>query len=489
MTGAGAAKKAKGTAAAVPDMKPAELMKGMGGNGWFNPGSNHQVAWPMLAERYEETVPRALYPMHSWMMVHTTTQGHRHPFANNGGLELHLEHMSAALGIDMHTLRMYWRLGVKLGLWRFGTEEEGTRRLYLCAVIAPVVEPDPSDQEDGDENPTKKDLYKSPFEAFRRLSPYLRTELEKQPLEVQERTAIKLERIAAVEKLAHADVVAALRMVTTQEQDIVWSEIGIEKKRYNGEKKDQAPEEAAAAAERQGRIDKLLPHVQGFVQILNGVVHIEKPTLYTSDSEGVQNPGEKPLRPPKNGNSNQNGGVAGNGETPDTLSALESTKKKKESISRHDLSTDADVRVPSKPLPTKGRSSYTRPEPAAEPEPPRKIDEETRAALRALAEQIESMQTAYKHTDFGLSDFDPISKSGQLFLLRVLNTIGGPVHVMPFALNVAAKFKGLDRHAMGKLPARAPGQASGPRGLGLILEWAKDYRGRGGRTSAMGGQS
>jgi hypothetical protein len=44
-----------------------------------------------------------------------------------------------------------------------------------------------------------------------------------------------------------------------------------------------------------------------------------------------------------------------------------------------------------------------------------------------------------------------------------------------FILSVASKFKGLDHNALAKLPSRAPGTDSGPRSLGLILAWAKDY--------------
>jgi hypothetical protein len=458
------------TPAPVVDMEPTDLMKGMGGNGWWNPVSNDQITWPM-AIADEQAVPRTIHRMFAWLMAHTVTRGNRRPYANQEGAELHLENMGSDLSIEIHNLRTHWRTGVRMGLWRGGTETEGTRKLYPCAKVAPVA--DTADESDP-ENPQKGVCTNPRFTIFQQLRPYLREQLESRPVAVQEQAAIRLERIAAVEKLAHAEVVAAIRTITTQQEDTLWSELGIEKIRQNGAKKDQTPEEAAEASERQRRIDGLLPHVEGFVQTLEGFVHIEKPTLYNTDSRAVQTPSVSPGFPENSSKSSNGGRLQGSNGNAATLSGFKNTKRGEE-VSRHPSSSAADVEPVSKPLPTKGRSSYTHPEPPAEPEPKVKIDEETKAGLKQLAELIEHAQQFYKHTDFGLSEFDPISKSGQLFLLRVITAIGGPARVAPFWSGVIAKFKGLDRNALGKLPPRPPGGARGPRGLGLLFEWAKDF--------------
>ena len=101
--------------------------------------------------------------------------------------------------------------------------------------------------------------------------------------------------------------------------------------------------------------------------------------------------------------------------------------------------------------------------------------------IDAMFEQIGRMQTAYPHTDFSAEKVSRDNAGDR----RTIGLIVQTVHkdVMGFCVFVAAKFKGLDKNALAKLPARAPGMNQGPRSLGLILEWAKDYGRRPARTA------
>lgn len=452
---------------ALPDMEPGEVLKGQGGNGWFNGISNDQVDWPM-AYGDEQAVPPTIYRMQAWLLHHTVTKGNRHPYANKGGAELHIENLAADLDIEIHNCRTYWRQGVAMGLWRNGTEE-GTKKLYPCARITPVAKDDASEPEEG--------VCTNPLPlVFQTLKPYMREQLEKLPPEKLLEAAQRYARLKVLRDAALAETVSAVRMVTDTIEDTLWRDVGVEKKRLNGAKAEEtSPEEAADTAERQKRIEALLPHVQGYVQTLEAFVQTPEIEAYTPPTASVQTPSETPVFNGNGHNSNGNGRVAGIEKNRLPYSGLDKAKTEPKTLRRRQNSDAVEPQPDLKTVPVKGRSSYTHPELPPEPAAKRKITLEERDAMKELAEEVQTMQAAYKHTDFGLSEFDPYSKPGQLFLLRLLDAIGGPVQVMPFCLSVAAKFKGIDRNALGKMPPRSPETAAGPRGLGLLLEWAADF--------------
>jgi hypothetical protein len=460
---------------ALPDLEPGEVLKGQGGNGWFNGISNDQVDWPM-AYGEELAVPPTIYRMQAWLLHHTVTKGHRHSYANKGGSELHIENLAADLDIELHNCRTYWRQGAEMGLWRYGTEKEGSRRLYPCARIKPAAKQT--------EDSETRGMYKPLPDIFQNVKSYIREHLETLPPERLMDAARRYARLKLLRDTALAEAVSTVRMVTDTIEDTLWREIGVEKKRLNGtsgaKAKEVSPEEAAETAERQKRVDALFPHIQGYVQTLDAFVQSPEIEAYKPPIGDVQTPSGNGISRGNGHKSNGNGSVAGIEKTALPYPGLDTTKSKRESVRSRQRSDSTAPPVSKEPLPEVGRSSYTGSGEESATAAPAKLAEHEQAALKLLAEQIEHMKTAYKHTDFGLSEFDPISKPGQLFLYRVMTEIGGSEKVMSFCLTVAAKFKGLDRHAMGKLPARAPGQTNGPRGIGLLLEWAKDFGRRGG---------
>jgi hypothetical protein len=305
------------------DMDVVELMKAMGGNGWFNPESNDQIKWQIL-DFGEETVPRAIYRMHAWMKLHTTTRGNRQPYANRAGTELHLDHMAEDLDIELHNLRAYWRRGEEMGLWRKGTKKgERPKGLYLNANIAPVAEISEEEPEKG--------VCTNPLpEALLKLKPYMREQLERLSPETLQQVATRFVRIELIRNAALAEVVSAVRTVIDQDEDTLWREFNIEKKRLDPTKKEQSAEELAEAAERQHRLDALIPHVQGYVQTLQVSVQTQKVEVYEPPADSAQTPEKNGLRLVENGKSNQNGRVSGNGETPDTLLVLKPLKEEQD---------------------------------------------------------------------------------------------------------------------------------------------------------------
>jgi hypothetical protein len=227
------------------DMSPSDLMKAMGGNGWFNPDSDDQITW-QLGDTSEESVPRAIFRMNAWMRRYTTVTGSRRPYANVKGKELHLAHMGQDLGIEMHNLRSYWRIGCRMGIWRSGTTDEGTKRLYRCAVVTPKAEAEP---EEGPKGVCTNPLHP----VFQRLKPYMQEQLAKLSPDVLKSATQRYLEIETVKKQGHADFLAALRTVTEQHEDTLWRDIGVEKKRLDGSKKERP------ARRGRGRRDETAP--------------------------------------------------------------------------------------------------------------------------------------------------------------------------------------------------------------------------------------
>jgi hypothetical protein len=355
-----------------PDMDPVELMKAMGGNGWFNPESNDMIRW-LLKLSDERRIPRPIFHMYAWMKWHTLTVDNRQPYANRKGVMLYLKDMAADLGIEISNLRAHWRLGVQLGLWRNGVDEDGekTEGLYLCAKIATVAVPvDPKNTEQVCTNLRAKFL-----EQFR---PYIRQKLAELPDPVFADFAARWSRLETVEDSAHADLLATVRMVMGQDKDTLLREIGIEKKRL-GAKKKETEEELAEAVNRQARIDDLVPHVQRYVQTLAASVQTPKFTLYEGGNDVS-------TKSPKNGDSalslvelpasGENGANA-------SLLGLENLDKPLESLCSIQASGHDGNSEPLNPLPKRERGSYTRPKTAA------RSDQKPETTAAALWSEVE----------------------------------------------------------------------------------------------------
>jgi hypothetical protein len=93
--------------------------------------------------------------------------------------------------------------------------------------------------------------------------------------------------------------------------------------------------------------------------------------------------------------------------------------------------------------------------------------------IEAMFLQVEKMQTTYPHTDFSAEKVSRENAGDRKTIALIVQTVQRDVY--GFCAFVAAQFKGLDKNAIAKLPARPPGSPQGPRSLGLILQWAKDY--------------
>jgi hypothetical protein len=101
-----------------------------------------------------------------------------------------------------------------------------------------------------------------------------------------------------------------------------------------------------------------------------------------------------------------------------------------------------------------------------------------------LYETIARMQQAFPNTSFSKPPIDPRSQEHRLLVRSILNELGTEHEdtVIGYLAWVTAQFKGLT--GQGK---RAPGQEKGPQGLGLLVNWARDYARIAGRTRGAGG--
>jgi hypothetical protein len=145
---------------------------------------------------------------------------------------------------------------------------------------------------------------------------------------------------------------------------------------------------------------------------------------------------------------------------------------------------DLIVQTPQTSEPMHRAPSPTEKEPSAptawqiSPTPTLPVEEDGESRIDQLFEAVTRMQAAYPRTEFGSQ---PISRdnSGDRKFLRMLEGALQGSEVLGFELHVAAQFKGLGRDALANLPPRSPDRPRGPRSLGLLIEWAKDYaRGR-----------
>lgn len=277
--------KANAGLAQMLDMEPNELMRAMGGNGWFNPLSNDMIKWPFAAKD-DETVPPTVYRMYAWMVWHHCAAGNRQPFANYQGEERHLSHMMRDLNLEGNNCRAYWRWGVVRGLWRNGTQEEGAKRLYLLAEVKATVEAEPSEVQNG--------YVHTRFSALQKLPPYMQEQINRLP----ENTIAEIEawyrHHLVVSRVVEAELAAARRMVLDEIEDTKWRELGIDGKIRLGARMAQTPQEQAAAAERRRLLESLRPHLEGYVHTRLASVQIPKTGTDIPEKDSVHSPDARP---------------------------------------------------------------------------------------------------------------------------------------------------------------------------------------------------
>jgi hypothetical protein len=115
---------------------------------------------------------------------------------------------------------------------------------------------------------------------------------------------------------------------------------------------------------------------------------------------------------------------------------------------------------------------------------------QTKAQARAfLFDQILHMQNSYPQTPFAKPLISPEDTGDTGLVQRILDELGArhdgtydEQHIVGYLLHVAAQFKGWGLGGSRK-PSRDPESPTGPKSLGLLVNWARDYAriaGRGG---------
>lgn len=447
-----AANKARATVEAGPIEN---VVRDMGPwHGW-NPLPGHGHKW-MLASHIK--LPRACYLIWAWLFDHTLAlgaaeaterYGARSPYAvikrKDGMVDAHLEHIAADLDIHIANMRKYWDMGLEAGVWKGGDGEEGTRRMCLCTEVkkAPEIGPEPPD--------SGVCTY-----SWEKLPSYASNDLQKLPLEQQKEFWDEYEIGERVGKLLHNEAVAAVREVIDQDQDNLFRRFGTEKTRLVQKKNGVDPAYLKARAERVAGFQAKL---QEYVHTLREFVQSESETLYKVE-DILQTDGASLCVPETSRENTERAGGALSTVVPDRV---ENPPNKARSSGTSKPVAESLVSAP--------RSQKRNP---AATTGPRVLTTEEQEAEDHLFRELRRMQEAFPHTDFSAELLDRANKPDVIVVRRMMDRVR-PANVADFLDGVARKFKGLDRNALGKLPARAPGMPSGPRSIALIEVWAKDY--------------
>lgn len=438
-----------------------ELMRAFGTKRGFTPIPPAQHEW----QRSPDEPP--VHRIWSWMIRHTCTwiagpqKGSPYAAAvteDGKERELHLEHIALDLfDGDGGRARRAWREGVERGLWRNGNETEGTRKLFLCGEVRPVAEPEERTESES------KGLYRL-FPA--QILKQIKERPDDWPREKVERMAADVARVLEAERETIAVSVAAVRADSIERQNKIYASYGASFNSQPHQKKSETPEDAA---ERRARIAPLLPAVSEFVQTFLGSVQNGHSTPYNGENGGVHV---------------ETGGAS-------LLQSHLAERKAREPVAGSGSDSAVVSRGPAKSK-TPSHEEQKPPRPwhrfvSPEAVPVWNSEAETQAR-DLLLDQISRMQRAYKHADFSQELISLQKPTHELLVYRLVKIIP-PEDAMLFCVQVAAKFKGLDRNGLAKLPPRSPDDPHGPRSLALLLEWAVDFAETRQKTrAARGGQ-
>lgn len=230
-----------------------ELMKEMGSKNGFDPMPPDQHSWTMRRDR------PPLYRLWGWMCAHTIHWGHRTPYATSSqGDTLAIENAAEDLGMDAGNTYRAWREGLQAGLWRNGSKAEGKRRLYLCGQVLETVSTDSSEDPSADPKTVSTDS----------LPPYILKEIKGWAPERRAEFLRSRAEYVRVRNTALAELMAAGRLVLSQEEDVQLQAWGLAINRQEHTPK-LPPEELQA---RQARLPGLLPVLERFVQTVSASV-------------------------------------------------------------------------------------------------------------------------------------------------------------------------------------------------------------------------
>lgn len=423
-----------------------ELMQQMGSKDGFSPIPPTQHRWQIGA-----TEP-PLYRVWSWMCAHTIDWGHRSPFAvDKTGRELHLEHIAADLDMDEANVRQRWKEGFEKGLWRNGSKEEGTRKLFLCGNVPPPAKAPKGEDEANEKVCTN---------LFR---PYLLKQINELPEAKRAEFWRGVEADIALLKASHAELTAAVRRIFDQRHDTRFQAFGINKIRE--EHKKALPAEEIQV--REARLASVLPHVERFVQTISGFVQTENESVYKGDSDSVPTAASllhiEPIEERRESQASVSSVADGRPRASEPRHEGEKPS--------HKYVHKAEQAIP---ITSKTENPANLPQNGEEPE-----TEEERQALNLVFDELRRIQQAFPRAGLSQDEFSRDRKPDMIFARRLVAAVGA-ARIVPFLLYVAAEFKGLDHSALAKRPGRPPGSPNGPRSFGLLLDWAKDFARRGG---------
>jgi hypothetical protein len=432
--------------------RAAELMRKMGSKNGFTPIPPAQHRWQ------SDLAQPPLHRLWAWMVKHTCDwpagPNKGCEFAvDREGKELHIEHAAHDLFDDNHGNAWHaWREGIALGLWRNGTKTEGPRRLFLNGELRPVADKSSEEEANGEL------LYKS-------IPDYILKQLKQLPPERQKEFGTRYQTRLEIDKRADAALIAGRRLISDREKDNLFREFGLEKRRLDPQKKsagDTGSESTngngdGRGAEIRALVEPFLPELETFVQKVETLYNAEKKTVHKAENGFVLS---------------ANGGA--------TLLPAEQQRKATETGAREASAASVHPIEPAKTK-TPSREEQKRPRPwerfvSSDAVPEFRTDEE-KQARDTLFDQISRMQRAYKHADFSREAIQPGRANDRLAVFRLMKIVRGE-NALLFCVEVAAKFKGLDRNGLGKLPPRSPNDPHGPRSLGLLLDWAVEFRER-----------
>ncbi len=265
---------------------------------------------PMPPDQHKWQRAKGEDPLHrlwSWMTGHTVAFHHRSEYAvNDEGRELHLEHASKDLDMDLAQVYRVWNEGVSKGLWRNGTKEEGKRKLYLCGSVKPKPAPESAE----DQNPKIDCTVNFPAQ--------IRNIIKDWPKEQREKLAADIARVRAVQPDLTAVAVAAVRTLIALEEDKVYEGYGVKVIHQEHKKNGETADDVQA---RRARVQPLLPGLELIVQSISGSVQNGNSEVY-NESVHAQNGAASLLHqsnsrttPESSSSSPDSVGSSGRGET------------------------------------------------------------------------------------------------------------------------------------------------------------------------------
>lgn len=423
----------------------------------YNPTFIDQVRVRRIKE-----LPALFYAFDSWLEEHTSNWPVLSPYAiSSDGTELHLGHAAVELGQDEENLRKIWNLGVRMKVWgnwphesqRERDKYRGKRRMYRYGA----VDLQQAEQAAREEEPA--DPY-NPVCTYR-FSDAIWLQIKDRPKEEIRGWIAEEVRAAAKLKAMHADLIAAWRRWSTQEEDNRWEARGVKPNRQEHEYK--CAEKAAQASLRKDRVDELYyprlnrvfkvaaarltdAELPGLERELNRYVH--------TGSESVQSELASEYKPDGDGGT----------ESP-SLSGQRSTEQHRSLVSS-DNEKRAGGAVANAALSRRAadREQHTGNRPESEKTGSKQLSPEEQAAVDLFFLKIRQYQESGR---LGLKPgeqlLDPANKGDRALALSVLKLVTA-AGMEGFVFTVGERI-GARGGSMGKLWKTS-----------ILLEWAADYK-------------